>query len=1184
MNYSDLLQVDPGFQTSINLEFDLNNKEKIKSYIPTTQSVNILGDCLYPIYHQSPNSRRAKVLVGPYGRGKSHLILVLSALTSLDTMVEGAESKNIQVELCEKIGRVDQTVGELAKAVVESKTRLLPVILSSNTTNFAQNLLLSMHQALEQGNLTHLLPSTHFESALDTIETWKEKFPLAMETLKKELSKGKSTPNKLITGLKQYNPKAYNQFLEIYPLISAGSPFYPLSQKNVLKVYQAVVTALCQQTEYSGIHIIFDEFSKFLEANANNSQMLQFKTIQDLAELATRSGEEQIHFTCITHKAILDYSSGDSFKGVEGRFKEVVFSDSSQESYHLISSALGKTAKFRVFRQKYNSVFRKVIESTTQLDLFQEIPAEGFEKNLLEGCFPLSPLCAFALLGVSQLVGQNERTLFTFLAQQDPLGLSAFLEKERSQADFLTLDYLYDYFEELFKREIFHERIHSIWSKTRRALGQSNTDVEVSILKAMAIILMIEDERLKTTPSHIKAALLMEEKEFQEGKGALEKKHIISQRDNTELVLLTANGVDIKKSITQYVATKVSKINSAQILSQCYPLDFVLPRAYNDQYRMMRYFPMIYMEADVFFHYETGEEILADYPYDGLIIHLISQEKISVKALNQQLKLLGNFSQIIVCTTNDPLHLETLLKDLVAIQALKKQHSASGDLHYLEELEIFQGDVLKQVVTKVDAMYAPHSPSSVFCSGNNLLPITKKTALNQAISQICQQCYPDTPIINNEMVNKNKLNAQNIKGRNLAVDWILEQNHAEIIPCMEGSGPEVSVFQSAYVATGLDRNQANPAFYLEPTLKIMQDFIQDSMKERQDFTGLYQILLAPPYGLRKGIIPLLFGFALRHYQTEAIFYFKDKEIALSATLLSAINNAPEGYQLLLEAGTQERQHFLTELDQLFPQQSRTARNPVYHIMESMQIWMRSLPEYSKHYTTEISGEPLDQSIKTLRKELLKYDVNSRDFLFETLPKLSKTKDFTEVFQEVVQIKETLDTHLARSTTALLQETTQLFQPHYEGSLSQAIITWYQSLDAHVNTGIFPVSGKTLLQFAQSLTSYDDQRTLQQLILRFEGIALEDWKDANFSSFFKKLEEAFTQITKPQAPVTASSAKGKILVQREGATLERNFSSDEISPLGEALSNNLRGSLEEFNDSISPEETIAILVQLMEEYL
>lgn len=66
MFYSELIDTNQGFQASVNLELDLNRKDKIKGYIPTQQSVKVLGELLRSYYYSTESQNRARVLIGPY--------------------------------------------------------------------------------------------------------------------------------------------------------------------------------------------------------------------------------------------------------------------------------------------------------------------------------------------------------------------------------------------------------------------------------------------------------------------------------------------------------------------------------------------------------------------------------------------------------------------------------------------------------------------------------------------------------------------------------------------------------------------------------------------------------------------------------------------------------------------------------------------------------------------------------------------------------------------------------------------------------------------------------------------------------------------------------------------------------------------------------------------------------------
>ena len=522
---------------------------------------------------------------------------------------------------------------------------------------------------------------------------------------------------------------------------------------DVVKLYIAVANALCEQTEYKGIHVIFDEFSKFLESNLDERRMLNFKIIQDMAEAATRSSDKQIHFTCVTHKDILDYAVSDSFKTVEGRFSKVWFVSSSEQSYELIANAFQRSEEFERFKEEHKEKFREVI-ATSFVNVFDELSEEAFEKKLVYGCFPLSPISAFALLRVSELVGQNERTLFTFLAQDAVHAVVPFLNEERETLDFVTVDQIYDYFEELFKKELFNRRVHSLWSKANAALYQALNEFQTKIIKAISIINIIADDRLKAIPAHLKMALLMSDDEFETAVNSLQKNHILLQRDSSEFVLLTANGVDVQKSIENQISTHISKIKVGETMNKAVSFRYVLPREHNDRFCMLRYFKQIFMEAEVFLQYKEARQLLSENVCDGLIIYIVEKDSSLTEEILKKVEGFTDSPQIMLVMSKIPFTSEYLLKKLVAAEQLKETEIARQDKHYYEEIEVFEEDLQKQLSSRIHEMFAPGSVNSYFINCNGRKDISRQAELNHEISAICDELYYLTPRINNEMVNK----------------------------------------------------------------------------------------------------------------------------------------------------------------------------------------------------------------------------------------------------------------------------------------------------------------------------------------------------------------------------------------------------------------------------------------------
>ena len=159
--------------------------------------------------------------------------------------------------------------------------------------------------------------------------------------------------------------------------------------------------------------------------------MQNMKLIQDFAELAVRNNK--LHFCCITHKEILDYSQSDSFRTVDGRFKKVYFVASSEQSYELVSHAINHKEGFEDYYNKHNKDFLATGQLCHLTGLFNDLSDEAYNRIIVRDCFPLHPVSVFALIRISEAVGQNERTLFTFLSQEEEFSLPAFLRKNRKK-------------------------------------------------------------------------------------------------------------------------------------------------------------------------------------------------------------------------------------------------------------------------------------------------------------------------------------------------------------------------------------------------------------------------------------------------------------------------------------------------------------------------------------------------------------------------------------------------------------------------------------------------------------------------------------------------------------------------------------------------------------------------------
>lgn len=250
------------------------------------------------------NKDHSTILIGSYGKGKSHLLLILLAIVSMQRTKENNE---IVKSLLKKIRMVDEETFEIVSSVWNKKGRFLPVIISGSIDDVSRSFMIALNDALKRENLMNLMPDTFFSIAEDTICRWKKEYPEVYINYEKALKKNGVSINDIKNGLKVCDPKALEVFKSVYPSLMGGEQFNPLTGSEVLPMYQSVADKLREQYGYSGIYLVFDEFSKFIEGQEKHSIGGNMKFLQDMCELANESKDTQIYMTMVAHKSIKEY-------------------------------------------------------------------------------------------------------------------------------------------------------------------------------------------------------------------------------------------------------------------------------------------------------------------------------------------------------------------------------------------------------------------------------------------------------------------------------------------------------------------------------------------------------------------------------------------------------------------------------------------------------------------------------------------------------------------------------------------------------------------------------------------------------------------------------------------------------------------------------------------------------------
>ena len=193
---SQMISVAAGFQYSVNIGYDLHNDNKLQNFIPTTSSLNLLQDILQSTDESSTD--RARVLVGAYGKGKSHIVLtILSVLMRKDW--------SLFTKLAERVAQ-NPALDQQVKNYYDSNKKILPVVINGSNTSVQQAFLIALQKTLSENDLLKALPDTNYQAAVRVINKWKVDFPDTYEKFKVEIGQ---PIEKFLSALENYDSEVY---------------------------------------------------------------------------------------------------------------------------------------------------------------------------------------------------------------------------------------------------------------------------------------------------------------------------------------------------------------------------------------------------------------------------------------------------------------------------------------------------------------------------------------------------------------------------------------------------------------------------------------------------------------------------------------------------------------------------------------------------------------------------------------------------------------------------------------------------------------------------------------------------------------------------------------------------------------------------------------------------------------
>lgn len=1196
----NMLTVAEGFQSSVNIAYDLSDSNKLKNYIPTKSALDLLENILQST--KADSTDRARILIGAYGKGKSHIVLmILSILMKKDLKLF---KKMIPV-----IKEQRQDLFTLINSYYQHNDPILPVVVTGSGSSIEQSLMLALQNTLEENELQDIMPETNYQAAVNKIEDWKENYPGVYAQFERIVN---SNVHEFEGRLQDFDAEAYRAFEQAYPSLTAGSTFNPFVGFNVTDIYSGVIKSL-KSRHYSGIYVVYDEFSKYIENHIRTGAENDTKTLQDFAEYCSRSGGSELHIMLISHKEITSYmgqvskESVDGWRGVSERFRHVYLNNNFTQTYEIIASAIQKNkTKWAEFRKAHEADFESLNSRYACHPIFSDM-YEGGISSVLYDCYPLHPVSTFILPRLSERVAQNERTLFTFISASGNATLSTFLAGlGDDKFAVATPDLIYDYFEPLLKQEVYSGRLHKYHTLTENILRDLPAgSLETRIVKTIALIdILGQYEKLVPTMDEIVgiySSIASPETVNKAIEALIEQKYVIYlKRSNGYLKLKETSGVDIRRAIDDLVAKRQNKADAKKILNGANFDSYMYPSRYNDEKEMTRYFKFEFIsssEAADDTDWKVKRELIHA---DGAVFAIIPE---SGDDIERALKsVMAGSKGCLDCVFVIPKRyddIEQTVREFKAVRML--MDTAAEDRVLYDDYEIVYDDLQEVIRSYIGVYTHPEKNGAYFVYDGEIRSIRRKSELSGLFSDICDKLYWLTPAVNNEVINKEDITSIARNSRSKIVAGLLR---AKLEPSLglKGSGQEVSVMRSTLVMTGILQNyETECGISLEPhdqamknVLGVIRDFVLSARSsDSVSFEKLYRELTLPEYhiGLRKGLIPIYLAAVFHEYLTQIVLRDRNGQIPTNADALEQINADPSLFSLSYINWDADKEQYIKRLAEAFCGSSEGY--DTNDVSDAMRRWYMLLPKYAKNLkalpdSAKVTGD-MTSLMSVLRRNECGYD-----FLFRRLPEALRAEKADSVLAErIAKAKLAYDRSLDRLKEYLSDWMREQFgskeaAQYKKMSLSSIVKDWCEKLDPEAFNQIFQDGTSQMLSLMKDIGT-DEDSFVEKVGRAATDLRLEDW-DSEVISMFKENMLRYCETAKSFHSVPDEGPKGApssgytvSFAGEDGQTVVRRFDRVNTSARGRLLFNSLMDSLDSMGQSISEAEKRQILMNVLAKF-
>ena len=1207
---NEMVKVKGGFVRAVKIIDDLFNeqlnKRKLESYYPNRSA----RDTLYSINEglRPTSTARVHLVSGTYGSGKSHFGLIIANYLMMNS--DSEELKMIFYRIKEK----DPHRASEIFNIRNTDNPYLVVLLEGYDPDGAEHAFLrALQDALEdprRGNLPEDVLETSRHSAVGKIEEWEKKKPDFFKQLG-ELLHHQTGENidelkyRLVPG---FSEEAYRLFKELHLKVTT-SQFMPIFSEKASRVYPKISDILVKEHGYKGIVVIWDQFNDHLESTDSSALGKEVSFLRDLVEIVERP-DNQLNLVFISHNLPHTYIRGkitkeglDNWMTLEGRFHHHRLT-AIEEAEELIDSAIAhvwESEEGKNVEREIEQSATRLIDPIVKLDLYPDKNRDWMVDTLCKGAFPLHPLVTYCLPMLSDVVGQAERTMFTFFeeATKDG-GLTRFINEtpihtSDGKLNLYTAEKLLDFFKEAIDGTPETTHIARNYVEAMNKVKAPTEILTQRIMKALVVIRTIGTKYptpLSSTPSNLALLLDLEENKI---------KPLLDSFVENEVLWVKANGEyefrsglasvnldeDFKKA-----REGVSWDNPVMVLFIEYHLESIIAREYTRKYRVARGLNVDYIDADGLDNMNYYEKRIQNEYLDGFLLYVVAESASDIeKARKQAINI--RHPQIVIAMPKSPLNVYEGLRNVKALNNLGSE--APYNLEGTEANRIWADryDAEKAKLDDEITRWKTVSNLDWFREGVTLDTADKSS--EDVADFVMSNVFDKTPIVEHRKM-ANRYEQDDRANRVTLNTRILDAKSDEISFPAKGRAPaEKTILEQTFNPQGMleERIGGNLSYFrvLEPTAGNMTEvwaLITTCLTEadgRAQFAKLVRDLQLPPYGLCTRAIELFVSAFLRFHRNRISIKIKrtktspwGKRDFIGETIHEIVND-PDPERVLVEYREQlplEDDYLLEVNGIISPNETWDSKlSAIDGVGELFVAWIQNLPLVAK-YNIE------DKQCRDFLEEIgdVDRDQDMRELLFERLPRalgIEKglehwNKEDLDGFQNT--FKQVVDELNNYPEEVVVRNIIESFKHTFDvrGDTEYDVVAkmrhWFNKLAAAAKEHKYSGSAAMLLKHA-SIQSADQFRD-KFLIELPKELGLGDYTK------WQNVEEALTAYK-----TMLSESKAEIEAVHVKAAGEPFDKAQGLPPKAESLKESLKQAIDK--TTIGRDEIILALERLLEEY-